>query len=75
MLGQPIADQEMVRKINSDIQTPELRSLLLKIVSDQRISKNARKRLSAYFNGQRPANTSSRILGWIHKAFDQMKEI
>ena len=70
MPKQPTADQEMVRKINSDIQTPELRNLLLEIVSDQRISKNARKRLSAYFNGQRPTHTSSWIPGWIHKVFD-----
>jgi hypothetical protein len=65
------ADPEMVKRIITSVQTPELRSLLLQIVQDQRITDNARKRLKVYFSGQRATNTSSRILGWIHKAFDQ----
>jgi hypothetical protein len=69
MLRQPIADQEMVREINSGVQTPELRSLLLEIVSDQRITENTRERLTAYLNGQQPRKTRSRILSFMRGAF------
>lgn len=51
---QPVADPEMVKRIQACVQNPELRSLLLKIVSDQRITQKNRARLSALFSGKPP---------------------
>jgi hypothetical protein len=67
----PIADQEMVRQIQADVKTPELRSLLLQIVSDQRISDNARERLTAYLTGQRPRKTRPEIRDWVKNTFQR----
>jgi len=42
MQSRPVADPEMVKRIYSSVHNHELRSLLLKIVSDQRITKRSR---------------------------------
>jgi predicted transcriptional regulator len=65
-----IADPEMVKRIIASVQTPELQSLLLQIVQDQRITQNARDRLKAYLEGKRPTKTGSRILEWMRDAFN-----
>jgi hypothetical protein len=62
----PVADPEMVEQIHTCVQTPELRSLLLQIVQDQRISDNAREQLKAYLNSFRPGMTRSRVLGQVN---------
>lgn len=61
MQNRPVVDQEMVHRIHTSVQTPELRRLLLKIVSDHRITEVARKGLTAYLNGKRIEKKRARI--------------
>lgn len=68
----PVADPEMVKRILASVQTPELRSVLLKIVKDQRITIITRKRLTAYLTGQRPKSLRTKFREWIKKTFKRL---
>ena len=63
----PAADREIVRRIHADVQNPELRSLLLQVISDQRITENVRVQLEAHFTGRRLKKNWPNIVSWMKK--------
>lgn len=69
MQNRPVVDQEMARQIHTNVQTPELRRLLLKIVSDQRITEVSREGITGYLTGKRTKKKRLRIWQWIRNVF------
>jgi hypothetical protein len=59
----------MVHRIHTSVKTPELRRLLLKIVSDQRITEVAREGITGYLTGKRTKKKRLRIWEWIQNVF------
>lgn len=64
----PVADPEMVKQIHYSVRNPDLRSLLLKIIQDQRITENDWDQLKSHLTGQRSRNTQPKLRNWLKTA-------
>lgn len=69
MSNQSNADSEIINSIHTQVQTPELRSLLLQIVSDQCVTLESKTRLAAYLTGKRSRRTQPRYRAWLKHLF------